>query len=175
MPKTSLVTNDTEQAVEKKKRKFDQSDGVACRSVVQGSLYMEGMKTQMIYAWSDYGDISEVEYRDLAAAVRSKSRFVYNPYFIIEDEDFLAEFPAVKKFYNDSHSIKELREILAMPVDKMVKTIQDLPATVMDAVKSLAAKQVATGQIDSVRKIRALDELFGTDLNLIGEIFAENE
>lgn len=174
MPKTSLVTNDDEQIMEKKRKKFDQSDGIPCRSVVQGSLYMEGAKTQMIYMWSDYGDVSEVEYRDLAAAVRSKSKYVYNPYFIIEDEDFLDEFPAVKKFYDDSHSVKELREILAMPVDRMEKTINSLPATVMDALKSLAAKQVATGQIDSVRKIKVLDKIFGTDLNLIGEIFSDN-
>ena len=180
MARTKATTDEIEEKVEveakaKPERKvFDQSEGVKCRSVVQGGLFMEGLKTQMLYSWEDYGDESEVEYRDLAAAVRSKSKFVYNPWFIIEDKDFLAEFPQVKKFYDDSHSIKELREILQMPVDQMVKTIKELPATVVESLKSIAAKQVANGQIDSVRKIKALDEIFGTDLNLIGEIFADS-
>lgn len=158
---------------EPKKKVFDQSDGIKCRSVVEGGLYMEGLKTQMLYAWTEYGDISEVEYRDLAAAVRSKSKFVYNPWFIIEDEDFLAEFPQVKKFYNDSYSIKELRDILQLPIGEMVETIKKLPESVMDTMKSIAGKQVASGQLDSVRKIKALDEIFGTDLNLIGGLFDE--
>ena len=177
MPRTNFVTDEDEKKVPESKKKdkkvFDQSDGIKCRSIVEGALYMEGLKTQMIYAWTDYGDVSEVEYRDLAAAVRSKSKFVYNPWFIIEDKDFLAEFPQVKKFYDESHSIKELREILQMPVDQMVAVIKELPMSIMDTMKSVAAKQVASGQLDSVRKIKALDEIFGTNLNLIGEVFDE--
>ncbi len=177
MARTKAIADEIEnEVVEKPKKKvFDQSEGIRCRSVVQGGLHMEGLKTQMLYTWEDYGDISEVEYRDLAAAARTKSKFVYNPWFIIEDEDFLAEFPQIKKFYDDSHSVKELKEILQMPVDRMVKTINELPSSVIETLKSIAAKQVSTGQIDSVRKIKALDEIFGTDLNLIGEIFADSK
>lgn len=176
MPRSKFISEDTENEqtevkveASKKKKEFDQSEGIACRSVVQGGLYMEGLKTQMIYSWTDYGDVSEVEYRDLAAAVRSKSKFVYNPWFIIEDEDFLQEFPQIKKFYDESYSIKDLKNILNKPVDEMIKTIEKLPSGAFESMKSIAAKQVSNGTLDSVSKIKALDKLFGTDLNLIGE------
>jgi len=187
MPRTKFIseetvannTVETEEVKETKeiikpKKTFDQSEGVKCRSVVQGGLYMEGLKTSMIYSWTDYGDVSEVEYRDLAAAVRSKSKFVYNPWFIIEDEDFLKEFPQIKKFYDESYSIKDLRSILNKPVDEMIAEIEKLPSGAFESMKTIAAKQVSSGNLDSVKKIKALDKLFGTDLNLIGE-FTQNE
>ena len=158
----------------KPKKVFDQSDGIICRSVVQGGLYMEGLKTQIIYNWADYGDESEVEYRDLAAAVRSKSKFLFNPWIIVEDKDFIEEFPQLSKFYEDSYTVKELRNVLDMPVDQMVAAIEKLPDGAKESLKTIAAKQVSMGILDSVNKIRALDKIFGTDLNLLSE-FVQNE
>ena len=184
MPRSKFISEETEKEktieteevkiVSKEKKEFDQSEGIACRSVVQGGLYMEGLKTQMIYSWTDYGDVSDVEYRDLAAAVRSKSKFVYNPWFIIENEDFLREFPQIKKFYDESYSIKDLKSILNKPVNEMIAIIEKLPSGAFESMKSIAAKQVSNGALDSVSKIKALDKLFGTDLNLIGE-FTQDE
>lgn len=155
----------------KKKKVFDASEGVMCRSIVTGGLFLEGSKTKMPYKWNNYGDETEVEYRDLVALVREQSGYIYKPFFIIEDEDFIEEFPQLKKFYSENYSIKELSAILELPVDEMIKTISTLPKGAVDSLKKIAANQVSLGQIDSVRKIRALDDFFGTDLNLISEIF----
>lgn len=186
MPRTKFISEETiEEEVKddikletpktaKTKKVFEQSEGVLCRSVVEGSLYMQGAKTQMLYSWTEYGDVSEVEYRDLAAAVRSKSKFVYNPWFIVDDEDFLAEFPQLKKFYDESHTVRDLKRILNLPVNEMINEIKKLPAGAFESLKTIAAKQVADGVMDSVSKIRALDDLFGTDLNLIGELVQDN-
>lgn len=156
----------------KEKKVFQQSDGIQCHSVVQGGLFYEGSKTGMLYSFSDYGDVTEIEYRDLVAAVRTKSEYVYNPYFIIDDEDFIAEFPAISKFYEDQVSIKDLKAILDKDTSDMVSAIKMLPKTAIESLKKIAATQVANGHLDSVRKIKALDELFGTDLNLLGELFS---
>ena len=176
MQKTNTEEVQSKQEVvlkQNEKKEFGQSDGVQCHSVIQGGLYFEGPKTGMLYSFSDYGDITDIEYRDLVAAVRTKSEYVYNPYFIIDDEDFIAEFPAIKKFYEDQISIKDLKAILDKDVSDMVAEIKRLPKTAIEALKKIAATQVANGRLDSVRKIKALDELFGTDLNLIGELFSE--
>lgn len=173
-------TNTQETAVaekvtemKKEKKTFDQSDGVKCRSVVQGSLYVEGTKTGMIYSFTDYGDESEIEYRDLAALVRSKHKSVYNPWFIVEDEDFIAEFPALQKYYDEQYTVRDLKSMLRLPVDEMESQIKTLPKTAVESLKSIASKMVADGELDSLKKIKALDRIFDTDLNLISELFAE--
>ena len=58
-----------------------------------------------------------------------------------------------------------------MPVNEMIDAIKSLPKSALDTLKSIAASQVSVGQIDSVRKIKALDQIFGTDLNLLSELF----
>lgn len=154
-------------------KKFEASDGILCRSVTQGHLAMEGSKTNMMYDWDDYGDETEIEYRDLVACVRSGrlSEYIYHPYFIICDEDFINEFPQLVKFYSEHYSVKELQEILKLPVDRMIEEIHRLPNGAIDSLKSIASTWVAKGKIDSVKKIKALDDEFGTDLNLIADLF----
>lgn len=157
-----------------KKREFRDSDGVKVRSVISGNLFIEGLKTKMIYTWTDYGDESEMEYRDLVAAVRSRDKSIYEPRIIVEDNDFLTEFPALDQFYSDRFTTKDIRSILEMPVNEMLDAIDKLPNGAKESLKSLAARQVANGILDSVNKIKALDKVFGTDLNLIGS-FSNDE
>lgn len=161
------------EKVSSKKKVFEPSEGIMCRSVVTGALYLEGSKTKMPYVWSNYGDETEVEYRDLVALVREQSGYLFNPFFIVENEDFISEFPHLEKFYSANYSIKELSEILELPVEQMISSLKVLPKTAINTIKKIAANQVSVGQIDSVRKIKALDEFFGTDLNLIAEIFQQ--
>ena len=158
----------TETKVEKKK--FEQNDGISCRSVVQGGVYLTGTKTKMPYEWTAYGDRTEVEYCDLVALVRERSGYLFSPFIVVEDDDFVAEFPQLEKFYSENYSIRELSDILNMPLDEMEKTISTLPRTALESLKNIAANQVSLGQIDSVSKIKVLDRIFGTDLNLISEI-----
>lgn len=168
------VTEEEQPKIEKTEKKvFAQSDGVLCTSIIQGALFVEGPKTGMLYSFSDYGDETEIEYRDLVGMIRSKDKAVFEPRFVVEDEDFIKEYPALKKFYDDEFSIQNIKEILTLSENKMVEEIKKLPKGALDSLKSIAAEQVYTGEIDSVRKIKALDSVFGTDLNLIGELFAD--
>lgn len=70
---SSLVEAPKKEEPKKEKKVFAQDEGIPCRSITQGGLYMEGAKTKMLYEWSDYGDITYVEYADLASAVRVRS------------------------------------------------------------------------------------------------------
>lgn len=154
----------------KKKKEFKETDGILCRSVTTGGLYMIGKKTGMVYEWGEYGREYEVEYRDLVIAVRTRSEFVFNPYFIIEDEDFIEEFPIVKKFYEESYNMNDLNEIIDLPLDMMKKAISALPPTAMKNFQNMASTAVRSGRLDSLEKIRALDEIFDIDLKLLTEM-----
>ena len=173
-PVTSVEVETTEvkEPVKKKakpKRVFSETDGILCRSVTSGKLIMVGKKTGMKYEWGDYGREYEVEYRDLVIAVRTRSSFVFSPLFIIDDADFLEEFPIVKKFYDDSYNIDELDAIIDLPVDEMKQAIAALPPGATYNLKSLAAKAVVDKRLDSLEKIRLLDDLFGINLMLMSE------
>ena len=84
-----LKTNDSS-----KKKEFGQEDLILCRSMVSGQLFVDGVRSGLLYTFADYNDTCEIEYRDLIYLVRSyKDKTIYEPRIIIEDEDFIAENP----------------------------------------------------------------------------------
>ena len=155
------------------KRVFDPNEGIPCRSVTHGRLFVDGIKTGMKYSFFDYDDESDIEYRDLVALVRSRDKAIYNPRIIVMDEDFIAEYPTLKKFYDEHFSTKNIKDILNLPEYQMREAISQLPKGAIESLKSIAANQVASGEIDSIRKIKALDEAFGTDLSLLNELMSD--
>ena len=151
------------KVVEKTPKKFEAMDGVLCRSIVSGVLVMEGIKSHNFYKWANTNDITEVEYQDLVSAVRSNTSYVYAPHFIIEDEDFLAQFPKVQEVYDSMYTTADLKDILKLPVATMMKEIETLPDGSKENLKSIAGKMILNGQLDSVQKIKALDEFYNTN------------
>lgn len=183
MTKTTTKTEDineevtqieeTKTEVKPTKKEFGSNEGVLCRSVTYGQLYVDGIKTGMKYIFSDYDDESEIEYRDLVALVRAKDKAVYKPRFIVMDEDFIEEYPTLKKFYNDHFATTNIKDILSMPEYEMKEAISKLPKGAVETLKSMAVNQIVNGEIDSIRRIKALDEAFGTDLSLLSELLSD--
>lgn len=153
----------------KKKAEHDPTDLIKCRSVVQGVLLFKGPKSQTDYRWDAANDIVEIEYQDLRAARVSKHAFLMRGYFIIEDNDLLdeEEWAEVKKKYGEMYSRKDLTAILKIDnVNEMIRVIQNLPDGVRGQMGSIAKGLMDNGQLDSIKKITALDRLLGTDLML---------
>ena len=155
------------------KKVFEPNEGVRCRSVTHGKLFVNGVKTGMKYIFFDYDDDVEIEYRDLVGLVRARDKAVYNPRFIIMDEDFIAEYPTLRKFYSEHFSTTNLGEILDMPNAQMKEAIANLPKSAVESLKAIAVNRISSGEIDSVRKIKALDEVFNTDLSLFNELLSD--
>ena len=153
-------------------KKFEAMDGVLCRSIVDGVLVMEGIKSKNFYKWADTNDVAEVEYQDLVSAVRSNTSYVFAPHFIIEDEDFLEQFPQVQKVYDSMYTTADLKEILKLPVTSMMKEIESLPSGSKDNLREIAGKMVLNGQLDSVQKIKALDNFYKTNFLITTNLYA---
>ena len=166
--KTTTKTAKAVEAIEEVKAKpktFKASDMIPCRSIVNGELFMVGEKSRTLYSWASYGDVQEVSYQDLSYDLRnSRTGFAKAPRFIILDDELVEQHPDLKEIYASMYSNGDLREILDLDVDRMRKEIENLPAGAKDAIKGLASSMVQNGTLDSVGKIKVLDELFGTKL-----------
>lgn len=162
-----------EPVVEKKSevKKFEPSDPITCRSVCQGILNMEGKSTGTMYRFDGYGDEIDIEYRDLLSEARNaRSAYIYNPMLIVEDKDFINSVPALKKFYDNYADVTNLRGILGKPVQQMIEAIQELPQGAKDQIKILASTLISNGELDSMSRIKALEDYFGIQMSLVAEI-----
>lgn len=157
--------------VEKKAKEFKDTDGILCTSITPGKLGIIGMRTNIHYVWVSRGDQIEVEYQDLVAAVRAKRKCIFAPRFIINDDDFLDKFPQVKEAYGNIYNLGDLKGVITkLDPASMKLTINTLPPGAKESIKALAGSMIRSGELDSVSKIKVLDEIFGTNLMLLTEL-----
>lgn len=158
------VSSPTVQEAKPKTKEFSEHDGIVCVSCTAGQLLVEGLRTKTLYDWHGIGDSIEVEYGDLISMVRSKSKYVFKPRFIIQDQDFIDQNKSVKSFYENMYTVDDLREILTMPEDKIKTILPQLPVGAKDALRSLVCGAIDEGTLDSVHIIKTFDDFFGTKM-----------
>ena len=155
-----------ETVTEPSPKKYKDGDQISCISTTAGLLVMPGRKTGASYRWIDSGDEVNVDYSDLVAEIRARSNYVFKPRFVVNDDEFVEQNKDLKDLYDKLYSKNDLRQILRLPTEQMRIVIVQLPDAVKDTLKSLAATEIDAGGLDSIKTIKALDEIFGTQLLL---------
>jgi hypothetical protein len=69
------------------------------------------------------------------------------------------------------YTTKDLKEILSLPANAMMDAINALPNGSKDNLRDIAGKMVLNGQLDSVQKIKALDEFYNTNFLVTTNMF----
>ena len=150
----------------KTKREFRDDDKIPCFSITPGEYLYEGAKSKTVYSWMDAGITEDMRYDDLSSAVRTRKPCVFKPRIVILDEDFLSEYPELQRLYDSMYSKDDLGQILRLEPSQMKQVISQLPDGAKDAIKSLAVESIENGTLDSVARVRILDQIFGTDMLL---------
>ena len=113
--KNDVVEETVNESHKKKLRKFAQDDMILCKSVTYGELLLPGKKSKLLYIWSNYGDVTEVEFQDLQALRSTRSTYLMNPYFVIEDEELLEQWPELKALYDKTMAL-DIDSLFSLPI-----------------------------------------------------------
>lgn len=169
--KKETVSDEIEVTAESKTtkkavRKFEPDDLIVCRSITFGELLLTGKKSKLLYSWANYGDTTEVEYQDLQALKSTRSSYLFKPRFIIEDEELVEQWG--KDFGDIYKNIEDVdaEDLLKLPVAQLKSKLKKASKGVQLAVKNIAGDKILNGSLDSLAKIKAIDEILGTDLKL---------
>lgn len=167
--KKDVVSEEVETAkVEQKKapRKYAPSDMIPCRSITYGELLLTGTKSKLLYSWANYGDITEVEFQDLQALKSTRSTYLFRPRLVIEDEELVEQWGKdFANLYQDIIDV-DVEDLLKLPVNQFKSKLKKASKGVQQAVKNIAGEKILNGSLDSLAKIKAIDEILGTDLKL---------
>lgn len=148
------------------KRKYVSGDYIPCRSVRSGHMQHLAKKSGMIYEWSDFGDVCEVEYGDLLALKASKSKFMYEPWFIIED-DQLAEDWKLSEIYSYFEGSDDAEDFLLKGAVEVRRKLMTAPQGYKDLIVDTAGRMIRSGMLDSIATIQAIDDVMHTQLNML--------
>ena len=156
------------EKVKKEPRQFNQNDLILCRSVTTGWLGCSG-KSGQYYVFENFGDECEIEYQDLFALKSRRSNYIYAPHFIIEDEELLENprWAVVAKFYEDEVYSTDIEEVLNLPPSNFKSALEKLPKGIAKSLQVRVAEKIEDGTFDSLKKIKIIDDVYGTDFRSI--------
>ena len=155
-------------------KKFNPDDMILCQSICVGQTFVRGIKRGTIYTFEALGAEEYIEYRDLVAAVRSKDNIIFKPFIIVLDEDFINEQKTLKTFYENMYTPEDFEEFFKLRPNQMVEALNNMPVGVRETIKSMAVGKIQDGVFDSVARIKALDDYFGTKMMLLTELYGDN-
>lgn len=148
-------------------KKFDSEDLILCRSVTQGELLYQSKKTGILYIWAGYGDEVEVQYQDLLPLYLTRSSFLFNPYFVVENEDLIQQWGNLQDLYKDLFKYEDLDYVLNLNSNEFQMALLSMPAGFRESLKTMIATRIDEGSFDSLQKIKLVDEILGTDLRCL--------
>ena len=161
-----VIETAPKKPVTKTQRKYAPDDLITCRSVTYGELLLTGTKSKLLYIWSNYNDTTEVEYQDLQALKSTRSSYLFKPRFVIEDPELVEQWG---KDFQDMYSKiidVDIEKMFDLPLGKFKTALKNAPSGVQQAVKNIAGDKIMNGSLDSLQKIKAIDDILGTDLKL---------
>lgn len=142
---------------------------VPCKSVVFGGLTYIGI-SGLRYEWSGFGDIREIPYQDIISLKSKRSPFLYQPWLIIEDEDFLDLQNNRKEFgemYELYESFEDSTEFFNCTPEEMREKLKNAPSGFKDLIIGSAGDLINRGELDSIGMINVIDNALGTKIKMM--------
>jgi hypothetical protein len=96
-PIENTVVDEVEEV---KPRTFEATDLIDCISNYVGATFVYGEKSKETYEFEAQGVTVGVQYCDLVYMVNSHSSYLFEPFIIVKDDDFVNKYPKLKEFYN---------------------------------------------------------------------------
>jgi hypothetical protein len=144
------------------------NDYILCKSVCYGKLTYISSKSGQRYEWSDYGDVCYVEYGDLLSLRAAKSKFIYEPWFIISD-DYLAEQWKLAEIYSYFEGYDSIEDFLTNSPQELKQKLSAAPHGFQSVVVHTAGNMLREGRFDSIAALKAIDAVMNTKLSsLVG-------
>ena len=165
--KKENTVNEVENETKKKApKKYASDELIPCRSITFGELLMTGKKSGLLYSWANHGDVTEVEFQDLQALKSTHSSYLFKPRFVVEDDELTAQWgKEFETLYKDINNV-DVEAMFKLSPAQLKSKLKSAPKGVQQAVKNIAGEKIMNGSLDSLAKIKAIDEVLGTDLKL---------
>lgn len=152
----------------KTEKDYKPDEMILCRSVWAGTNHFFGRHTRITYSFRGMNDVRPVEYQDLKASLLAHDSSIYNPDFVIEDENLLNDphWEEIKHIYEDMFDENDINKVLNLPTRDFEKAFRQLPKIAQRTIVTIVASQIEDGTFEQYNKARIIDKVCGTRLDL---------
>jgi hypothetical protein len=173
---TKITENIDTEIPKKKKLKLDDNALLQIKSNIFGELIYINHKTGDEYKWSNFGEIRELYVSDLRAMKSNQSKFFSENWVVvvgIADTDEIYEdigtdeiYDALQltQYYKNFLCPEDLNEIFNWSVDDMKQKLPKMSRSIKETIGVRANELIQNGGLDSIAKVKALEEILGYSL-----------
>ncbi len=179
LAKEAKAKAEAETAIKERERIEKQSDPktdtdyrpdemIPCRSVFPGVLLFTGTHTGMTYTFTGMGDRRNIEYQDLKAGLLEQRSSMFNPDFIIEDNNLINDehWYELKQVYEGMYDEKDIKRVMELPSRDFEAAFVQLPVTARNTIITMIATQIENGTFEQYNKAKIIDKVCGTRFDL---------
>jgi hypothetical protein len=154
-----------EKVVQKpKKRNVDRDEYVDVMSNTTGKLFYSS-RTGAEFVFTEYGQTDQIQVSELINMNNKNPRYLKEPWLIIMDED-VVQFLGLSKVYENIIMPEEFETFFNRPVEEIEAFIRKAPKGMTQLIVSMAQTKVQDGTLDSMRVVKLINDIFGTDLTI---------
>lgn len=149
---------------------------LSVKSNVAGELIYINHKTGDETHWTEYGDVQTLKAGDIRAMKAKQPKFLTDNWIAVEgiedaddnydDVDVFAILEAlgILQYYRDNFYPQNINEVFNWKEEEMRNKIPSMPKTIKDTLIISANELISNGILDSMRKIKTLEEILGCEL-----------
>ena len=162
--KEETATEKNTKPARAKRIEIDRNELITCRSTVSGRLiYRTGEKDKIV--WSDFGSERELEMGELIRMKGEHPKYLTDMLIVIDDEE-AAEYLGLKKLYEDLFELEDLDSLFEKSNKELEDLLPKLPSGLKKTLATHARRLVEERTLDSLSKIRLIEQALGTDLQM---------
>lgn len=159
---TKVQANDTKD-VFIAKPVIDPHSTVMVINGFNGKLVYNSRKTGERYVWDQFGDEQEMEIQELKNAKSADKAYFSQNWFLFNDTEII-DYLGVGMYYKNALRYEDFDELFEMSPAELAERCSKLSQGQKKSVAYRAAQLVNSGEIDSRRRIAALEESLGVEL-----------
>ena len=165
----------------KKKLKLDDDVLILVKSNVFGKLIYINHKTGDETQWENYGDVQSISVGDLRAMkAKQLDFFKENWILIVGVEDTSEEFDEVEtkeiydalqvyQYYKNTLCPDDINQVFNWSISDIKNKVPNMTNSVKSSIIIRANELIKSGVLDSIGKVKALEEILGCDLTTTNE------
>lgn len=150
-----------------RKKEIDRFEPIPVMNVTNGKLIYVSKKTGAEWVWGDYGDIEYVEFQELLTMRSGQKRFLDEPFLLILEED-VVDYLGLNKMYDSMINLDSLDDIFKLNQKDFEEIVEKSPKGIKHSIVTRARQKVENETLDSVKKIKYINERFNTDIGQRG-------
>lgn len=153
-----------EVAKPRKKADINRDELILCRSAVKNLVYIS-KRTSEKFEWADYGDVQYISMGELITMKSTQPRMLKEGWIIVDDEDAIEQL-GLAKMYGNLFEIDDIDEFFELSDSEMKRILTNMPRGFKNTLATFAREKIESGELDSNKKIKLLEELLEVDLKI---------